>query len=287
MTEREYRKMLQLLKRNRLVQASLAVMAVMLFLAVAAPLLPLTDPREQDLSAALNPPSFLGGQPGHLLGTDYLGRDVLSRIVWGTQVSLLVGFSAVAIALLLGVTTGLVSSFHGGWLEEVTMRLVDVVLSVPQVLLAIAVLSVFGQSLAALILVLGFRTSVWYARTIRSRVLSVKQEQYVKAARAMGARGSDIMWRHVLPNSVAPIIVLSTVYIGLMIIVESSLSFLGLTKVHISWGWMIAESRDYLATSWWTATFPGLCVFVTVLSVNILGDFLRDIFDPTLTPSVD
>ena len=129
---------------------------------------------------------------------------------------------------------------------------------------------------------MGLRTSVWYTRTIRSKVLSVKREQFVSAARAMGASSLDIMLRHILPNSIAPLIVVSTVYVGLIIIVESGLSFLGLTKIHISWGWMIAENRDYLATSWWTVTFPGLFLFVTVFSVNILGDLLRDIFDPSL-----
>lgn len=281
--QREFYKMGRLIRGNVLVQISLFIVAAMLVLAVTAPILPLQDPTEQDLMAALLPPTFSWGESAHFLGTDYLGRDLLSRIVWGSRISLLVGFSAVAIALFVGVTAGLVSTYYGGALEESVMRVVDVVLSVPQVLIAIAVLALFGQSLVVLILVLGLRTSVWYARTIRSRVLSVKQEQYVSAARAMGAGDFDIMMRHILPNSIAPIIVLSTVYIGLIIIIESGLSFLGLTKVHISWGWMIAESRDHLATSWWAATFPGLFLFATVFSINILGDLLRDTFDPTLT----
>jgi peptide/nickel transport system permease protein len=280
---REFRKMGRLIRQNVLVQGSLFVILLMIVLAITAPILPLKDPAEQDLMVTLQPPSFTFGESTHFLGTDYLGRDVLSRIVWGSRISLLVGFSVVAIALLIGVTAGLVASYFGGALEESVMRVVDVVLSIPQVLIAIAVLALFGQSLLILILVLGFRTSVWYARTIRSRVLSVKQEHYVSAARAMGAAHTDIMLRHILPNSIAPIIVLSTVYIGLIIIIESGLSFLGLTKVHISWGWMIAESRDYLATSWWAATFPGLFLFATVFSINILGDLLRDTFDPSVS----
>jgi peptide/nickel transport system permease protein len=281
--QRELNRLATLLRQNILAQISLSIMILVIFLAVAAPILPLHDPAEQDLMATLVPPAFAGGDSSHLLGTDYLGRDILSRIVWGSQISLLVGFSVVALALAVGVASGLIATYYGGLLEETVMRIVDLVLTIPQMLIAIAVLAIFGQSLTILILVLGLRTSVWYARTIRSKVLTIKKEQYVGAARAMGASSLDIMWRHILPNSMAPIIVLSTVYVGLIIVVESGLSFLGLTKVSISWGWMIAESRDYLSTSWWTATMPGLALFLTVFSINILGDLVRDAFDPSIS----
>ncbi len=281
--QREFNRLIALLRQNILAQISLAIMTVVIFLAVAAPLLPFQDPEAQDLMATLVPPAFAGGDSSHFLGTDYLGRDILSRIVWGSQISLLVGFAVVALALAVGVASGLIATYYGGLLEEAVMRVVDLVLTIPQMLIAIAVLAIFGQSLTILILVLGLRTSVWYARTIRSKVLTIKKEQYVGAARAMGASSLDIMWRHILPNSIAPIIVLSTVYVGLIIVIESGLSFLGLTKVSISWGWMIAESRDYLSTSWWTATMPGLALFFTVFSINILGDLVRDAFDPSIS----
>lgn len=283
MTKREWLKALDLLKVHRLVQMSTVILLIVVFMAIAAPVLPLVDPTDQDLSSALLPPFWLPkGTPAHPLGTDYLGRDIFSRVVWGSRISLLVGFCAVAVAAAIGVPLGLFASYSGGRVDEAIMRAFDVILAVPNILIAIAVLAVFGQSLLILILVLGFRSTVWYARTLRSRVLSVKEEQYIKAARAIGVSDLTIMARHVLPNCIAPIIVLTTVYIGLMIIIEAGLSFLGLTKLHVSWGFMVAEARDYIATSWWTATFPGLFIFLTVLSINILGDFFRDVFDPRL-----
>jgi peptide/nickel transport system permease protein len=270
-------------RRSGLLQLCLLIVAVMAVLAIVAPLLPLPDPGQQHLKIALSPPFWQeGASAGHPLGTDYLGRDILARIVFGTRVSLLVGVAAVAVAALVGIPLGLVGPYLGGWADEGLMRVMDVVLSIPTLLVAIAVLAVFGASLPALILVLGFRSTVYYARTLRSRVLSVREEQYVKAARAMGVSGARIVVRHLLPNSISPLIVLSSIYIGLMIILESSLSFLGLTRTTISWGFMVAESLNYLATAWWAATFPGLCIFLIVLSMNVIGDFLRDVFDPRL-----
>ena len=283
MTSHEWAKAWALLKRNHLVQISLTVLVLVVLMALSAPLLPVGDPQRQDLMAVLKPPFWAAtGTTEHPLGTDYLGRDVLSRIVWGSRISLFVGVVSVLIAAAVGVPLGIVAPFYGGKVDEAIMRGFDVVLSIPNLLTAMAVLVVFGPSLPVLIVVLGLRSTVWYARTIRSRVLSLREEQFVKAARALGVDNRRIMARHILPNAMAPIIVLSTIYVGLMIIVESSLSFLGLTKIHVSWGFMIAESRDYVATSWWTATFPGIAIFATVLSVNIIGDFLRDVFDPRL-----
>jgi peptide/nickel transport system permease protein len=164
------------------------------------------------------------------------------------------------------------------------MRVLDVVLAIPTLLMAIAVLAVFGASIPALILVLGFRSMVYYARTLRSRVLTVREEQYVKAARAVGLPTWRILLRHIAPQTIAPLVVLSAIYLGLMIIVESSLSFLGLSKVHVSWGFMCAENLNYISTAWWTVTLPGLAIFVVVFSVNVIGDFLRDVFDPRLQP---
>lgn len=283
MTQEERAKAWTLLKRNSLVQASLLVVALMVLLALLAPVLPIPDPERQNIRAILVPPFWVeSGSLGHLLGTDFLGRDILSRLVWGAQVSVGVGFTAVFIAAMIGVSLGVVAPYYGGWVDEAIMRGFDVILSVPHLLIAIAVLLVLGQSVPILILVLGVRSTVWYARTLRSRVLSIREEQYVKAARALGASHGAIMWRHILRNAMAPVFVLTSIYIGLMIIIEASLSFLGLTRGYISWGYMIAESRNYLATSWWTTVLPGSCIFLLVLSMNIVGDFLRDVFDPRL-----
>ncbi|HEU5287204.1 MAG TPA: ABC transporter permease [Candidatus Limnocylindria bacterium] len=283
MTRRELDKAWELFKENRLVQIATGLFLLIVLVAIAAPLLPVADPTQQNLSRVLRPPFWMtGADPSHPFGTDHLGRDLLARMVWGSRVSLTVGVGAVLVAALIGVPLGIVAPYFGGKVDEAIMRAFDVVLSIPNLLIAIAVLLALGQSLLILILVLGFRSTVWYARTLRAKVLSIREEQYVKAARAVGLSDLRIMSRHILPNTLAPIIVLSTIYIGLMIVVEAGLSFLGLTRIHVSWGFMVAESREYLATSWWTTTLPGLCIVVTVLSVNVIGDFLRDVFDPRL-----
>jgi peptide/nickel transport system permease protein len=283
MTKRELEKAWELFRENRLVQIAAGLLALIVVIALAAPLLPVADPTHQELSRVLRPPFWLAGaDPSHPLGTDHLGRDLLARMVWGSRVSLTVGVGAVLVAALIGIPLGIIAPYFGGKADEAIMRGFDVILSIPNLLIAIAVLLALGQSLTVLILVLGLRSSVWYARTLRAKVLSIREEQYVKAARAIGLSDVRIMYRHILPNTLAPIIVLSTIYIGLMIVVEAGLSFLGLTKIYVSWGFMVAESREYLATSWWTTTLPGLCIVVTVLSVNLIGDFLRDVFDPRL-----
>ena len=283
MTPEERAKAWAMFKQNHFVKVCLVIVLVMSVTALIAPWLPLIDPTRHDLSAILRPPGWsFGGSLDHPFGTDFLGRDIFSRVVWGSRVSIGIGFAAVAVASLIGVSLGIIAPYFGGWIDEVIMRGFDIILSIPHILIAIAVLLVLGQELPILILVLGFRSTVWYARTIRSRVLSIREEQYVKAARALGVSDARIMTRHILRNSMAPVIVLSSIYVGLMIIIESTLSFLGLTAGNVSWGFMVAESRNYLATSWWTATFPGLCIVFVVLSMNVIGDFLRDVFDPRL-----
>ncbi len=285
---REFEKARALFAENRVVQLCLGVFALIILAALAAPVLPLADPTQQDLAQTLKPPFWMeGSSPQHVLGTDYLGRDLLSRMVWGSRVSLVVGFGAVIVAASIGIPLGILAPYFGGRVDEGIMRAFDVVLAIPNLLIAIAVLLALGQSVVILILVLGFRSTVWYARTLRSKVLSIREEQYVKAARAVGLGHTTIMLRHILPNAIAPIIILSTVYIGLMIVIESGLSFLGLTKVQVSWGFMVAESREYIATSWWTAALPGACIFLAVLTINVIGDFLRDVFDPRLQAGLE
>ncbi len=252
-------------------------------IAVVAPLLPVHDPTEQDLSSALRPPAFMdGGSLKHILGTDYLGRDILSRTVWGTRTSVFIGLTGMVLALGIGAPLGLLSGYYGGRFDDVVMRAFDIILSLPLLLTAIAVLATVGRSSAMVIGILGVMSSPWFARTVRSRVLGVKAEEYVLAAIAIGARPTHVILRHVAPNAMAPVLILSTLWFGTIVILESSLSFLGLTKQHISWGFMVAENKDYFASSWWTISVPGLCILLTVLSANVLGDLLRDTLDPRL-----
>ncbi len=283
MSRHEWRKAWAMFRRHHLLQLCVALVLLIVALAVLAPVLPLPSPTRQNLTAILHPPFWQqGGRMDHPLGTDFLGRDMLSRLVWGARLSLGTASAAVLIAAVIGVTLGIVAPYFGGWTDEAVMRGFDILLSIPHVLIAIAVLLISGQNLLVLIAVLGIRSTVWYARTLRSRVLSLREEQYVKAARALGVGHARIMTRHILRNAMGPVFVLTSIYVGLMIIIESSLSFLGLTRSMVSWGYMVAESRNYMATSWWTATLPGLCIVAVVLSVNVIGDFLRDVFDPKL-----
>jgi peptide/nickel transport system permease protein len=270
-------------KRNYLLLVSYLIVAVTIVSSLTVPWWHFVRPTEQHLSEALMPPAWLrGGTTAHLLGTDFLGRDVASRLIWGSRFSLLVGFTSVALAAIVGIPLGTVASYFGGWLDEIIMRLFDMVLAIPPLLVAIAILEVFGSSLFGLVLVLGLRSTVYYSRILRSRVLTIREEQYVEAARALGLSHMRIMSRHILANSFEPLVVLSAIYVGVIVILESSISFLGLTKIHISWGFSVAENLNYLATAWWAATFPGLAIFLFVLAVNVIGDFLRDIFDPQL-----
>lgn len=283
MNPQDFEKLIKLLRMNTLAQGAVFVIVMVVVMAAIAPLLPIHDPTEEDLSRALRPPTFMrGGSPQHMLGTDYLGRDILSRTVWGTRTSLFIGLSGMALALCVGVPLGLLSGYYGGRFDAVVMRAFDMILSLPLLLTAIAVLAIVGRSSAMVIGILGVMSSPWFARTVRSRVISVRAEEYVLAAIAIGAGPTQIIVRHVAPNVMAPVLILSTLWFGTMVILESSLSFLGLTKQHISWGFMVAESKDYFASSWWTITVPGLCILVTVLSANVLGDLLRDTLDPRL-----
>jgi peptide/nickel transport system permease protein len=251
--------------------------------AVVAPALAPDDPVRNDLLARLSPPAWLeGGSWRHPLGTDTLGRDVVSRLLYGARVSLVVGFSAVVLAGVLGVALGLVAGYYGGRLDDVLMRLGDVQLAFPALVLAIAVLAVLGAGLANVVLVLGVTGWVTYARIARSETLSLRHREFVEGARALGARDSGILWRHVLPNVLPPITVVATFSVARTIIAEASLSFLGLgiPPPAPSWGAMLDEGRNYLTTGWWLALFPGLAILAVVLGINLVGDWLRDTLDP-------
>ncbi len=240
------------------------------------------DPMGQNLMVRLRPPAWIdGGTMEHPLGTDNLGRDIFSQLIFGSRVSLVIAFFAVMVSGAAGSVLGLLSGFYGGILETMVMRLVDIQMSLPFILLALILLSVLGPGFTNIVIVLVATNWIYYARLVRSEVIGLKNQEYVEAARAIGLRNLRILFRHIAPNVVNSVIVLATLRIASMILLESALSFLGLGVQDIAtWGVMLANGRHYLNNAWWLATFPGLAIFLTVLSVNLLGDWLRDITDP-------
>ncbi len=273
------RKRLALIRHSYFVVGT-ALIAVALFCAALAPVVSPADPSTQDIAHRLAPPNTAH----HVLGTDAVGRDILSRVIFGSRVSLTVGVLAVGVAGTLGTLLGLLAGYYGGWAETVIMRVADLQLAIPSLVLAIAVIAVLGSGLLNVIAVLGITGWVQYGRIVRGEILSIRNREYVEAARAVGANAARIIGRHILPNIAAAIVVVGTLQVGSMIVTEASLSFVGLgVPLNVpSWGGMAAEGRDYLATAWWIATFPGLAIMVTVLGMNLLGDWLRDVLDPRL-----
>jgi len=277
--------------RRVMIAARWPVFAV-LFLFVAAiaatlgGLLAPFDPNRQNLMLRLADPMSVGPDGGvFLLGSDALGRDVFSRLLYGARVSLTVGFAAIAVGGSIGITAGLLSGYFGGWLDDAIMRLGDIQLAFPFILLAIMFLVVLGSGVWNLILVLGIGQWVTYARIVRADTLSLREKEFVEAARAMGDSTFSIIFRTILPNILAPLTVIASFNVASVILSEAALSFLGLgvPPEVPTWGSMLAESRDTLvANKWWLAIFPGLAIMLTVLSFNILGDWLRDFLDPRL-----
>jgi peptide/nickel transport system permease protein len=263
----------------------ISVLLLMGGAALAAPQIAPWDPGRQMLVKRLRPPAWQArGLREHPLGTDHLGRDILSRILYGGRISLGVGLSAVTLSCLIGVTLGLLAGFHGGRTDAFIMRVVDVFLAIPYILLAMGVVFALGPSLLNVILVMAVTRWVQFARIVRADVLSIREREFVSGARARGNRSMRLLLRHVLPNALTPIIVVATLELAFMIIYESALSFLGLgvQPPTPTWGWMLSDGRNYVATAWWLATFPGLAIMLTVLAVNLLGDWLRDTLDPRL-----
>jgi ABC-type dipeptide/oligopeptide/nickel transport system permease subunit len=261
---------------------------VLLLLAVlacaAAPLLTPVDPIKPAFGARLTPPVRLGGTLPHPLGTDNLGRDIFARMLYGGRISLALAGGAVALAAIAGIALGLVSGYAGGAADDLIMRLADLQLSFPVVMLAIVIIAVVGTSEFALLGVLALSGWVLYARTLRASLLSIRQLEYVEAARALGAGPLRIVVRHILPNALAPTLVIASAQFATMVLLETGLSFLGLgiQAPRPSWGNMLAEGRDYLSNAWWLATVPGLAISVVVLGANLFGDGLRDVLDPRL-----
>jgi len=260
-------------------------LAVVVICALVPGLLAPHAPYDQSLILRLRPPSFLdGGLEGHLLGTDHLGRDTLSRIVHGARITLIVSVLAVAVSMVAGVAAGLAAGFYGGRTDAVILRLIDMQLAFPVILLVIAVVAVIGPSLTNLIVIMGLSGWPRFARIVRGAVLSVRGLEYVEAARAIGAGQLRIMTHHILPNILSAIIVYASFELARMILLEATLSFLGLgvQPPTPTWGGMINDGKAYISISWWVSLFPGLAIAATILAFNILGDELRDALDPQL-----
>lgn len=274
------------IKKNPTGILGMLLAATSLFVAIFAKWISPFDYSKANLKDRLQPPSWIDstGESVYLLGADQVGRDLLSRIIHGAQISLKVGFFGVLIALVIGVIMGLVSGYFGKWLDDFIMRVADVQLAFPFILLAIVIMSVLGTGIWKIILILGITYWVGFARLIRGQVISLKEQEYIQAARAIGGTDFTIIRKHILPNVMSSILVLATMYIAEFILLEASLTFLGLgvDPTIPSWGGMLADSRNYTTTAWWTAVFPGVAIMITVLGFNLLGDWLRDRFDPNL-----
>ncbi|MCZ7573935.1 MAG: ABC transporter permease [Ardenticatenaceae bacterium] len=270
--------------RVRAAALALLILVIIVLSGALAPLLAPFPQNQQNIMARLKPPLYEGTEGLHLLGTDALGRDILGRLLWGSRVSLLVGAASVLVAGTLGVTLGLVAGYFGGSVDAAIMRWTDIQLALPFLIMALAVVAVLGSGLWNVIIVLGVTGWVQYARIVRGEVLSVREREFVLGAYASGVPTRRILFYHILPNVTASIIVIASLQVARMILMEASLSFLGLgVPVEIpTWGRMVADGRDYLSIAPWVATLPGLAIFTTVLCINICGDRLRDMLDPTL-----
>ncbi len=261
--------------RDRKSQFGILILSIFITSAILAPLIAPYDPNSMSLDMMLAPSSK------HLLGTDDLGRDLFSRIIWGTQVSLFVGIVTVAISMLIGVLLGVLAGYYGGWIDMIIMRYIDLQWAFPNFIIAVYLVAVFGTGLLNIIVAISLAFLDDFARIARSMVLTLKEQQFIDAARVQGCSDLRIMLRHILPNSMAPIIVQATVSVSYAILGEASLSFLGL-GVNVNtptWGLILADGRSFISQAWWLGVFPGLAIMLVVLSINFIGDALRDAFD--------
>jgi ABC-type dipeptide/oligopeptide/nickel transport system permease subunit len=265
--------------RNRGAVIGLIVLSAFVVMAVVAPLATSYDPEQTRLEEKLREPSA-----AHVLGTDTLGRDILARLAYGARFSLFIGFAAVGIGLVIGVPLGAISGFYGGWPDLIIQRVIDVLLSLPGFLLALSLVAVLGVGILNVILAVGLGVVPAFVRLVRASTLSIRSRDYVEAARAGGAGGVSIIWRHVLPNALAPVVVQATLGLGATLLTAAGLGFLGLgvQQPTPEWGSMLGEGRSYIFSNPNLATFPGIAIFLTVLGFNLAGDGLRDALDPTL-----
>ncbi len=266
---------LRFIARDKKALIGLIVLTVLILAAIFAPILTPHDPNAQDYDM-IGAPSW-----AHPLGTDDLGRDLLTRLIHGGRISLFVGISTVLMALLAGVVLGVVAGYFGGWLDTIIMRYIDLQWAFPNFIIAVYLVAVFGTGLSNVIVAISLAFVDDFARIARGMVLTIKEEQYIAAARTLGASDNRIMWRHILPNAAAPIIVQATVSVSYAILAEAGLSFLGLgvQSDTPTWGLILADSRSFISRAWWLGVFPGLFIMVTVLSINFVGDALRDMLD--------
>jgi peptide/nickel transport system permease protein len=266
-------------RRNRFALAGGAVVAVLFAVSLLASFITPWDPSAINAYQVLLPPSS-----AHWMGTDELGRDVFTRVIFGTRISLYVGFVAVGIAMAIGTVVGLLSGFYGGWVDSILMRFVDIMLCFPTFFLILAMIALLEPSIWIIMLVIGVTSWMGVARLVRAEVLSIKERDYVMAARTIGASDVRIIFRHILPNAAAPVLVAATLGIAGAILTESALSFLGIgvQPPTPSWGNILTSGKDYLEFAWWLSLFPGLAILVTVLAYNLLGEGIRDALDPRL-----
>ena len=272
-------------RTRRLVAAGLAFVVLLALMAITAPWIAPHDPVRQSLRVRLAGPTLAGADGlAHPLGTDHLGRDVLSRTIYGARVSLVVGFAAVVVGSLVGAALGILAGYRGGWTDTVIMTVADAQLAFPFVLLAIGIIGVLGPSFPTLVVVIGLSGWVDYARVLRSQVLVLRGREFVDAIHALGGAVPRIVGRHILPNVLSTLVVIATLQLARAIVLEATLSFLGLgiQPPTPSWGGMIQEGREYLDSAWWISTCPGLLLMATSIVVSRTGDWLRDLLDPTL-----
>ena len=282
-TESPFARNLRLFATSKLSLATAAVVFVFILMAVAAPLFAPHDPNETDLFRRLQPPAWMeGGEWAYLLGCDALGRDIFSRIIYGARVSIFIGASVILVATTIGTLAGLAAGYLRGWTDIVISRLVDILLGFPYLIFAIALIAMTGPGLQNIILALAYKEWVIPCRVVRGETLAAREIEYVEAARAMGGSSRYIMLREILPNILSPVVVVSTVRMAHVIILEASLSFLGLgvQPPTASWGSMVADGRSFMLEAWWVSTFPGLAILLLVLSINVVSQGLRDAFDP-------
>ncbi|MCC7448656.1 MAG: ABC transporter permease [Anaerolineae bacterium] len=273
------RRVFRRLARSRNIVIGAIVLIVLILLTLLAPAISSYDPIEMVPRERLKTPS-----PVHPFGTDDFGRDVLTRVLYGARISLQVGLISVAIASVVGTVLGLLAGYYGGWVDALIMRFIDVLLAFPSILLALGIVAVLGRNLSNVMLAVGVAAIPFYTRVVRGSTLSVKQMDYIAAAHVSGCPAYRIMWAHILPNVLAPIIVITTNGVAGAIISGAALSFLGLGAQPPTpeWGVMLSEGRQYLRSAWWVTTFPGLAIMITVMAINLLGDGLRDVLDPRL-----
>lgn len=271
----EISRLRSVMSKDRKAQVGLFILVFFLLCALLAPMIAPYDPNEMTIDM-MGRPSF-----AHWLGTDDLGRDLLSRILWGTQISLFVGVTTVAIALFFGVILGVLAGYYGGWIDMIIMRYIDLQWAFPNFIIAVYLVAVFGAGLLNVIIAISLAFLDDFARIARSMVLTLKQEQFVDAARTNGFSDARIMFRHILPNAMAPLIVQATVSVSYAILGEASLSFLGLGvgPNTPTWGLILADGRSFISQAWWLGVYPGLAIMLVVLSINFLGDAMRDALD--------